>query len=118
MDCRTGGSRLAATAMNWTILVSFALAVLMGAALASLLVTIRPQWTPRRRHLMAASALPLITVLATPGVLFIRNSRHGAGDTMEDLAIRAVLTLGGDFVLLAFLGGLVGATLAGIRRNR
>ena len=106
--------------MNWTlILVGFALAVLMGAALASLLVTIRPQWTPRRRRLMAALALPLITVLATvAGMLFIRNSRHGAGDTMEDLAIRAVLTLGGGFVLLAFLGGLVGATLAGIRRNR
>ena len=39
------------SAMNWTlVLFGFALAVLMGSALASLLVTIRPQWTPRRRR--------------------------------------------------------------------
>ena len=37
---------------------------------------------------------------------------------MEDLAIGALVTLGGGFVLLAFLGGLIGATLAGIRRTR
>jgi hypothetical protein len=106
--------------MNWTFVgIGFAMAVLMGAGLASLLVTIRPHWSARRRQLIAASVLPAITALGTgAGILFISTAEHGQGQTMEDLAVKALATLGGGFVLLALLGGLVGAGLAGRRRRQ
>ena len=105
--------------MNWSFVgIAFAMAVLMGAGLASLLVTIRPQWSARMRQLIAASALPAITAIATgAGILFISTAEHGQGETIEDLAIAALATFGGGFVLLALLGGLVGASLAGRRRR-
>jgi hypothetical protein len=105
--------------MNWTfILIGFALAVFMGAALASLLATLRPQWTAWRRQVLAASALPAITIVATLlGILLISTAEHGQGQTMEDLALAALATIGGGFTLLALFGGLVGATLARRRRR-
>jgi MFS family permease len=78
--------------MNLTfLLIGFALAVFMGSALVSLLLTIRPEWTARRRRLIAASVLPAITAIAT---------------------------IGGGFTLVAWIGGLVGATLTSRRRDR
>ncbi|HKP35140.1 MAG TPA: hypothetical protein VJT70_10230 [Sphingomicrobium sp.] len=106
--------------MNWTlVLVGFSLAVLMGAALVSLLVTIRPEWSARRRRVTAASILPAITLLATLlGVLFIATARHGESERMEDLAIAALATFGGGFTLLALIGGLIGATLSSRRHEK
>ena len=105
--------------MNWTLLlIGFALAVLMGAGLASLLTTIRPQWSDLRRRLVAASILPAITAIATLlGILFISTAEHGESQSMEDLAIAAVATIGGGFTLLALVGGVIGAMLSG-RRHR
>jgi hypothetical protein len=101
------------------ILLGFATAVLMGAALVSLLATVKPGWSIRRRQLTAASVLPAITVIATLlGILFIATSEHGQGERMERLAIAAVATIGGGFTLLAFVGSLAGAVIAGLRRNR
>jgi anti-anti-sigma regulatory factor len=106
--------------MNLTfVLIGFALAVFMGSALVSLLVTIRPEWTARRRRLIAASVLPAITAIATLlGILFIATARHGESEHMEDLAIAALATIGGGFTLVAWIGGLVGATLTSRRRDR
>jgi protein-S-isoprenylcysteine O-methyltransferase Ste14 len=105
--------------MNWTfVLIGFALAVFMGSALVSLLVTIRPQWSARRRRLTAASILPGITLIATLLIiLFVATSNHDQSDEMEDLAIRALVVIGSGFALLAWVGGLVGATLTGRRRG-
>ena len=105
--------------MNWTfVLLAFALAVLMGAAFTTLLAQLRPEWSPKRRMVIGASALPLITVIATMlGIGFVTGSSHDAGETMEDLAVRAILTIGGGFALLAFLGGLVGGAFAQRRRG-
>ncbi len=104
--------------MNWTmVLVGFALAVMMGAAAAALLRQYRPQWNRRKRVFVAASILPVFTLLATiAGVILIKTSDHGATDTMEDLAVATVATIGGDFVFLAFVAGLIGAGLSQ-RRN-
>jgi hypothetical protein len=106
--------------MNLTfLLIGFALAVFMGSALVSLLLTIRPEWTARRRRLIAASVLPTITAIATLlGILFIATARHGESEHMEDLAIAALATIGGGFTLVAWIGGLVGATLTSRRRDR
>ncbi len=105
--------------MNSTlILLGFALAVLMGAGIVSLLATIRPEWSARRRQLTAASVLPIVTAAATLiGILLISITEHGEGERMEALAIAAVVTVGGGFTLLAAVGALIGALLAGRRRG-
>jgi hypothetical protein len=105
--------------MDWTFwLIGFALAVFMGAALVTLLKVVRPQWTARRHRLLAGSVLPMVTLIATAiAVLVVSNADHGQGEQMEDLAIAALMTIGGAFTLLAWVGGLLGATLAS-RRQR
>ena len=105
--------------MNWTLVFfGFAMAVLMGAGFVSLLATIRPEWSARRRQLTAASVLPAVTAVATLlAVLFIATADHGQSERMEDLAIAAVATVGGGFTLLALVGGLIGAVLSGRRRR-
>lgn len=105
--------------MNWTLLlIGFALAVFMGSALVSLLVTIRPDWSARRRRLTAASILPAITAVATLlGILFIATAGRGENEQMRDLAVAAVATIGGGSTLLAWVGGLLGATLTGRRHG-
>jgi hypothetical protein len=105
--------------MNTTfILFGFATAVLMGAALVSLLTTVKPKWSMRRRQLIAASILPAITVIAALlGILAVAMSEHGQSERMERLAIAAIATIGGGLALLAFVGGLVGALLAGRKRR-
>ncbi|MFL6732497.1 MAG: hypothetical protein ACJ8EP_09145 [Sphingomicrobium sp.] len=105
--------------MNWTfVLIGFALAVFMGSALVSLLATIRPQWSRRRKRIVAASILRAITILAALiGILVISTFDHGESEHIEDLAIAAVATIGGGFSLLAWVGGLLGATLTS-RRHR
>ena len=104
---------------NWTLVFfGFSLAVLVGAALVSLFATMRPEWSERRRRLTAASALPLITAIATLlGILFVATANHGQTEHMEDLAIAALATFGGGFTLLAWVGGFIGATLASRRRR-
>src|ERR1043165_4652041 len=105
--------------MNWSFwLIGFALSVFMGSALVSLLVTIRPEWSARRRRLTAASVLPAITLVATLLIiLYVAIANHDPRGEMEDLAIRALIVIGAGFALLAWVGGLVGATLTGRRRG-
>jgi prolipoprotein diacylglyceryltransferase len=103
--------------MTWTfVLIGFALAVFMGSALVSLFATIRPEWSRRRKRLVAASVLPAITAVATLlFILFVKAANHDQSEQMEDLAIAALATFGGGFTLLAWIGGLVGATLTSRR---
>lgn len=105
--------------MNWTfVLIGFALAVFMGSALVSLFATIRPGWSARRRRLTAASILPAITAIATLlGVLYVKSATHDERGNIVDLAVAALVTIGGGSTLLAWVGGLVGATLTGRRRG-
>ena len=87
-------------------------------SIVSLLATIRPEWSPRRRQLTAASVLPIVTAVATLlGILLISITEHGEGERMEELAIAAVVVIGGGFTLLALVGGLIGSVLAGRRRG-
>ena len=106
--------------MNWGfVLIGFAMAVFMGSALVSLLKTLRPEWTARRRRLTAAVVLPAITIIATAiGMIIVATADHGEGERMTDLALAALVTFGGGFALLAWIGGLVGATLASRRVER
>jgi L-lactate permease len=105
--------------MNWTFLLAgFALSLFMGAALVTLLGGLRPQWSSTRRRFIAASVLPAVTLVATLcGLAFISTADHGQGQTMEDLALRALATIGAGFALLALIGGWIGAALAQRRRG-
>lgn len=99
-------------------MMGFALSVLMGAGLVALLAAVRPEWSARKRQYSAALVLPVITIVATLlGLLFIVAGNHDSTDQMKDLAISALIAIGGGFTFLSFAGGLVGATLAG-RRHR
>lgn len=104
--------------MNQTfVLIAFALAVLMGASFAALLAQMRPAWSARKRMVVAASALPLITIAATLlSMLFIATQGRSADEGMRDLAVAAIGMFGGIFACIAFGGGLVGAALAQHRR--
>jgi hypothetical protein len=99
--------------VNWfLVLMAFSLAVFMGAAAASLLARVRPQWTERRRLFLSALVLPVLTLVAFLAVMVavvIRDPGHSRN--MQDLALAAVASLGGLFALLAFVGGLIGAWL-------
>lgn len=105
--------------MDWSIiLIGFALAVFVGSALVSVFATVRPAWSARRRRLTAAVFLPVVTLAATIlGILFLAATDHGQSGDMHDLAIKALATLGGGFALLAWIGGLAGATLTGRKRR-
>lgn len=106
--------------MNWTILlIGFSLAVLMGAGLASLLAQMRPEWSARRRGLVASSVLPGVTLAATLlGLLWIWSLEDPGGGNMRDLAASMIATVGLGFTFLGFFGGLIGALLAQHRRAR
>ena len=106
--------------MNWSfILISFAIAVFAGSVLVSLLIAVRPEWSERRQRLTAASFLPAVTIVVTVlGLLYVAGTDRGPNANMHDLAMRALATLGGGFALLAWIGGLVGATLTSRRRRR
>lgn len=106
--------------MNWfLVLMGFSLAVFMGAATASLLARVRSHWSERRRLLLSALVLPVLTLMAFLAVMIAVVVRDpGDSRNMLDLALAAVATLGGLFAMLAFAGGLVGAWLRqrGMRR--
>jgi hypothetical protein len=105
--------------MNWSMLfIAFALAVIMGMAFAALLAQMRPQWSARRRMVVAALWLPAVVLILTAiGFAVILLSGPGTGENMKDLALAATAAMGGFFALLGFLGGLVGAALAQRRRR-
>ena len=106
--------------MNWSMLfIAFALAVIMGLASSALLLQLRPQWSPRKRMLVAASWLPAVVILLTlVGLAVVHMSGPGVHEGMRDLAFRATAILGAVFAVLGFTGGFVGAALAKRKRRQ
>ena len=98
--------------MMWTmLLIAFALTVLAGAGLAALLVRLRPQWTPKRRMLVAASGLPAATLAAALiGVVIVGLTPDEGG--FKAYALLWIMLIGGGLAQFAFLGGLLGAMLS------
>ena len=103
--------------MAWTYFIAaFLLAATMGMAIASLIASIRPQWSRARRLLVSAAVLPGVTLAAA---LLLALYVRGHGDpSMSDLAAAAVVRLGGLFTAIAFAGGLAGAAVSRRRRGR
>ena len=106
--------------MNWPVLIiAFCVAVLTGASAASLLARIRPEWSERRRLLIAALTLPAITLgAALIGLVVVLMTGPGDGENMQDLALAAIATIGALFALIAFIGGIIGAWLRQARLRR
>ncbi len=106
--------------MNWLVLIlSFAIAVLIGSFLASRFEHSRPDWTPRRRKWMAALALPAFIALATiTGIgltMMIITPAPGAG--YRDLYSGIYAIVGAVFFGITLIGGLVGAGAA-VRKDK
>lgn len=103
--------------MTWqTTLIAFLLAATMGMGLAALIASLRPEWSLWRRTLVAASFLPIVTVIATlAGILVVRGHDDQG---MADLAIAALVRLGGLFALIALAGGIFGAVIVRRRAGR
>lgn len=99
--------------MNWLVLIlTFCVGALMGAFFSRLAARSRPNWTARRRSLLAASILPcLIGVLTLGGLGWIVLTGPGAGENMQDLALVVTAIVGSILAGLAFLGSFVGASL-------
>lgn len=105
--------------MNWLVLIiSFAIAVLIGSFLASRLERSRPDWSPRRRKWTAAAALPAFIVLATIagiGLTFFITPAPGEGYRSLYSGIYAIV--GTVFFVITLIGGLVGAGAA-VRKEK
>lgn len=106
--------------MNWTLLVfGFCLAIVAGAIAATTLARMRPQWSERRRLIVAALLLPAATLLAAlAGIAAVLAGGAGGGGKMTDLAVAAIASIGALFASVALLGGVIGAALRqrGMRR--
>lgn len=94
--------------MLWALFAAgFFLAATMGAALASLFTTIRPEWRRKRRLLTAASVLPGITLVAG---LALAVFVYATGEAMMRSALFIViLAWAAGFAILGFVGGILGA---------
>jgi hypothetical protein len=100
--------------MNWLVLIiSFAIAVLIGSFLASKLERSRPDWSPRRRKWTAAAALPAFIVLATiAGIGLTMVTTPAPGEGYRGLYSGIYAMVGAVFFVITLLGGLVGAAAA------
>ena len=105
--------------MNWLVLiVSFAIAAMVGAFLAAMFERSRPEWSPRRRLWAAALALPGFIALSTLfaiGCTMATISEGGEGN--RDLVSAVYTMVGGLFFLITLAGGLAGA-FAALRKDR
>jgi hypothetical protein len=100
--------------MNWLVLIiSFAIAVLIGSFLASRLERSRPEWSPRRRKWTAAAALPAFIVFATiAGIAVTMVITPAPGEGYTSLYSGIYAMVGAVFFIITLLGGLVGAAAA------
>lgn len=102
--------------MIWALLAAgFFLAATIGAALASLFTTIRPEWPRKRRLLTAAAGLPSITLVTGLALaIFV----YVTGDVMMRSALFVViLAWAAGFALMAFVDGYLGAMMSARARR-
>ena len=98
--------------MNWLVLiVSFAIAVMIGSFLAGKLERSRPGWSARRRKWTAASALPAFIVLLAIGAVAVTMATIPAAE-YRDLYSAVYAIMGAIFFVVTLIGGLVGAGAA------
>jgi hypothetical protein len=99
------------------LMISFALAVITGAIAITIITRLKPDWTLKKRLLVAVLILPGLSLLAAGGgALAILAS--DADRTMRDLAAASILRMGAISALVALAGGMIGVSLRlrGIRR--
>ena len=100
--------------MNWLVLiVTFAIAVMIGSFLAARLERSRPDWSPRRRKWTAAAALPVFIVLATmAGIALTMVITPAPGEGSRALYSGIYAMVGAVFFVITLVGGLIGAAAA------
>ncbi len=105
--------------MNWpAFIIAFGVAIIVGAFLEPRIADVRPGWSIWRRRLAAASLLPGLILFATIlGLLWVLLAGPGTGENMQDLALVATGAVGLLFAVLTLAAGLLGASVAGKRRE-
>lgn len=94
--------------MIWALIAAgFFLAATMGAALASLFTTMKPEWSRKRRLFTAASVLPAITLAA--GLGFALLSFLAADASIRGPVFIVISAWTAGFALLGLAGGFLGA---------
>ena len=105
--------------MSWSaFIIAFGVAVMVAAFLEPRIADARPGWTVRRRRLAAASVLPLLLLLLTAiALLAVFLIGPGDGENMQTLALVVTGAAGLLFAALTLAAGILGASMAGKRRQ-
>jgi Na+/proline symporter len=100
--------------MNWAVLlIAFFLALAIASRIATALKQRRPKWSGRRQVLVAAAVVPaLIVVLMSLGVIWYQATGPKHGESNRDLLSFIIVAVGSIFMVITFVGGLVGAGMA------
>lgn len=101
------------------MLFGFCLAVVTGAVAATTLARMKPEWSERRRLLVASAILPGVTLFAAlVGIVLVLAPGSTSDEGMRDLAAAAIASTGALFAVIALAGAFVGAALRqrGMRR--
>lgn len=97
--------------MNWIgVVTCMALGFVIAGAAAILLSGRKPQWRARKRLLMASLIAPVLILIGVAiGIAAVWA--QGAND-MRDLAVAAMIAIGVQGALIAFIAGLIASYLA------
>lgn len=97
--------------MNWiAIIVVVLIGFVIGGAATALLSGRKPEWTARKRLVVASLIAPMLVLLGTAlGVAMVLAQ---GGNDMRDLAVAAMIGIGVQGALIAFLAGLLASFLA------
>ena len=100
--------------MNWLVLIiAFAIAVGIGAFLATMLGRTRRDWSDRRRLWTAALALPAFILFATVSAVGCTMAAAPVqGDGNRNLVVAVYGMVGAIFLVITLAGGFVGAVVA------
>ena len=95
--------------MNWTaILIVAVIGFLIAGSSAALLSIRSPRWSSRKRIVMAALVAPVLILV---GVVVGIASVPADGHDMGDIARAALVSIGVQGALIAFVTGLIASSL-------
>lgn len=98
--------------MSWlAIILLVAIGFIIGGASTALLAGRCPDWRPRRRLVLAALVAPVLILLGTLVGVFM-SARPSDGAYFDRLIVGALVNMGLQAAMIAFVSGLLAAYLA------
>lgn len=105
--------------MNLLVLIAaLTIAGVFAAFLKSVLKRRRTHWSARRQQWTAVLAIPVGILVATAvRIAWVVISGPPRGENTKELAIAVTAVVGGYFVIVALVGGILGVRLAKGRKH-